>query len=347
MLKSRGIVAPFLFPIIAAAALSIAACGPAGGPAAARPGSSGLAAPAAGESLPGGISAAVAANSPAAAPQPVPGAAAPAQAAPARREATTAKAPAAAAPSAPGSFGNAAQTQLPFTSAGDLARFEAALSAGTALAGPEAAESAEAWARAVEAAGAMDDTIARLEVEAAKTDAPPQVAFALAALYGRKETLKAQGKVEELVTGSIRALSEPAGALVFLDGKERGTTPLLIEGLKAGDCALRFELEGYDAQGGRLALGTGEPASFSAAMKANQGELIIRYTLASAADAGAVRAWLGGKDLGLSKYATHTVLRLPFGSHAIRVEAPGYAPAERTVVTSLLEEAVVIKLAKK
>ncbi|MBL8968779.1 MAG: PEGA domain-containing protein [Spirochaetaceae bacterium] len=149
------------------------------------------------------------------------------------------------------------------------------------------------------------------------------------------------------MTGSIRALSEPAGARVFLDGKERGATPLLIEGLKAGDYELRFELEGHDAQVARLALGAGEPASFSAALKANQGELVIRYQLASAADAGLVRAWLDGKDLGLSKYATHTVLRLPFGSHTIRVEAPGYAPAERTVLTSLREEAVVIKLARR
>ncbi|MBL8968778.1 MAG: hypothetical protein JNG85_17370 [Spirochaetaceae bacterium] len=85
-----------------------------------------------------------------------------------------------------GGKGSAAGTPLPFASAEERARFEAALSAGTALAGPEAAESADAWARAVEAAGALDDTIALLEVEAGKKAAPPQVAFALAALYGRK-----------------------------------------------------------------------------------------------------------------------------------------------------------------
>ena len=39
--------------------------------------------------------------------------------------------------------------------------------------------------------------------------------------------------------------SRPAGATVFIDGRQAGTTPLTLPGVSVGAHAVRLELEGY------------------------------------------------------------------------------------------------------
>jgi hypothetical protein len=45
--------------------------------------------------------------------------------------------------------------------------------------------------------------------------------------------------------GALMVDSRPAGASVYLDGKQVGTTPLLLDSLEAGEHAVRLELTGY------------------------------------------------------------------------------------------------------
>lgn len=47
-------------------------------------------------------------------------------------------------------------------------------------------------------------------------------------------------------TGSLRISSTPAGAMVFMNGNNKGTAPLSISGLQPGKALLRLELEGYE-----------------------------------------------------------------------------------------------------
>jgi hypothetical protein len=51
--------------------------------------------------------------------------------------------------------------------------------------------------------------------------------------------------VSERLDSALVVVSRPAGATVFLDGREVGTTPLTLPGVRVGAHAMRIELEGY------------------------------------------------------------------------------------------------------
>ncbi|MBL8968816.1 MAG: PEGA domain-containing protein [Spirochaetaceae bacterium] len=169
----------------------------------------------------------------------------------------------------------------PFAAPAARAAFEAELLAGAAVADEASAARVELWAASLASSGGLGDAIQRLEAAASAPSAPPAVHFALAALYGRKglqtkqyealvkaesaaaarpdiafnlavvygrkETLKAGGKLEDFLPGAVEAASDPPGATVSIDGQVQGASPLLVEGLKAGKHAVRFELAGHES----------------------------------------------------------------------------------------------------
>jgi hypothetical protein len=51
--------------------------------------------------------------------------------------------------------------------------------------------------------------------------------------------------VSARLDSALVVISRPAGATVFLDGREVGTTPLTLPGVKVGPHAMRIELDGY------------------------------------------------------------------------------------------------------
>jgi len=193
--------------------------------------------------------------------------------------------------------------------------FEKALLAGTVADSDDRYAEVEAWARALQDAGAIDATIQRLSVAADVKNAPPQVSFALAALYGRKgliqkqyaclvraeqaaksrpdivfaiaavygrkDALKANYSADELLVGTFTAETEPAGARVLVDGAERGSSPLSIEKLREGQHRLRLESEGFEAWEAAFDVETGHETKVAVKLGAKPGSIEVSLTPAA------------------------------------------------------------------
>jgi hypothetical protein len=191
----------------------------------------------------------------------------------------------------------------PFSVAANRAAFERSLLegsfvSGVDMAGDNAYSAIDSWALAVQEAGGLDETIERFSAAAEAKDAPPHVSFALAALYsrkgliqkqyaallqseqaaksrpdivfalaavyGRKDTLKASYSADELLVGSLRAESTPSGARVFVDGIERGASPLSIEKLSEGAHTLRIDADGFTEWRSTIEVTTGQETKVAA-----------------------------------------------------------------------------------
>jgi len=68
-------------------------------------------------------------------------------------------------------------------------------------------------------------------------------------------------------TGSVRILSSPPGAEVYLNGEYRGTTPATISGIPAGNYSLELRANGYDRWTSPLIIQRGGLANISAALQ--------------------------------------------------------------------------------
>jgi hypothetical protein len=79
------------------------------------------------------------------------------------------------------------------------------------------------------------------QVATPQTEEPP-------ANRDQARTKPSQGPIERrggVFLGTLAVRSAPDGAAVFLNGREVGTTPLKLPGVRAGSYALRIEHEGY------------------------------------------------------------------------------------------------------
>jgi hypothetical protein len=68
-------------------------------------------------------------------------------------------------------------------------------------------------------------------------------------------------KVRRLESGSLRVDSRPAGARVWVDGRERGHSPLRVEGLLGGPHRVRLALRGHRATGRMVQVQPGQQAA--------------------------------------------------------------------------------------
>ncbi|MBI2893637.1 MAG: PEGA domain-containing protein [Deltaproteobacteria bacterium] len=65
---------------------------------------------------------------------------------------------------------------------------------------------------------------------------------------------QAQERLRRIARGSIEVRTEPEGAEVFVDGRSRGASPLVIEGLRVGDHYVTIKLPGYEKFAARLSV---------------------------------------------------------------------------------------------
>jgi hypothetical protein len=160
--------------------------------------------------------------------------------------------------------------------------------------------------------------------------------------------------------GRLLVRSTPAGAHVFVDGKDAGETPAAIHDLRAGTHVVRIVRDGYVAEERRVAISASRPArSLTLELTPQRAAIDRSSTMPPPSTPGTVGRFLGtllidSRPSGAAvfvdgKMSGTTPLELSSvdaGSHALRIELPGYqrwtsavrvVAGERNRVTASLE----------
>ncbi len=80
-------------------------------------------------------------------------------------------------------------------------------------------------------------------------------------------------------TGSLRIVTTPAGAEVYVDGRRRGTTPITIEAVEPGSRQIELRLDGYEAREFRQTVAAGRTASRTETLVAEEPEWSLHTIL--------------------------------------------------------------------
>ncbi len=137
-------------------------------------------------------------------------------------------------------------------------------------------------------------------------------------------------------TGSLLISADVTGIPVFIDGQQRGGTPLVIDGISEGEhlVEIRSPGEGY------------QPFSESVTIRANE-RTTVEATIRIAPDLGSLRVItnvpgaiisLDGVDIGVAPAAKGG---LPPGEHVVMARASGYEAVDQTVTVIAGRERVV------
>ena len=137
-------------------------------------------------------------------------------------------------------------------------------------------------------------------------------------------------------TGSLLVTADVTGMPVFIDGQQRGATPLVVDGLAAGEhlVEIRSPGDGY------------RPFSKVVTITADQ-RVTVDASIRIAPDLGSLRVItnvpgaiiiLDGTDIGVSPAAKGG---LAPGEHVVVAQATGYEPVEQTVTVVAGRERVV------
>ena len=139
-----------------------------------------------------------------------------------------------------------------------------------------------------------------------------------------------KGKVK-----SVKIVSKPAAAEVFIDGKKRGVTPLKFNQLLQGDYLLELRKKGFVTVYKNITLVKGDTREFKQTLEPVKGLLLVNSNPA-------------GADLTVNDVFKGTtpvlITDLPLGSYSLHFKATGQLP--RTVTTELKSRIPVNVLAE-
>jgi tetratricopeptide (TPR) repeat protein len=93
---------------------------------------------------------------------------------------------------------------------------------------------------------------------------------------------EAKAEIESAGRGSLEILSEPEGAMAFVDGKYVGTTPASADGLPAGDHFVTLKLEGYQRRVIKAKVDTRYQELVTEMLPPSEKYLLVRQSLARA-----------------------------------------------------------------
>jgi hypothetical protein len=129
---------------------------------------------------------------------------------------------------------------------------------------------------------------------------------------------------EELVldSGIVKCTTDPPGAMVLVNGVERGVTPLVAEGVPKGLAMITFRLAGYREESRELRLAAGERRNLDVQLAPLPAALKVISTPEGA------RVFVDGNYQGKTPV---TVTPLKPGARELKLELNGYATVTRTV----------------
>jgi hypothetical protein len=83
-------------------------------------------------------------------------------------------------------------------------------------------------------------------------------------------------RVEELEGQGLYIRTHPAGAKVYIDGLERGSSPLSLEGLRPGEYSVRIEKEGYRHRRFKVRVRQGSRLFLNLELEEARGQVVLR-----------------------------------------------------------------------
>ena len=133
---------------------------------------------------------------------------------------------------------------------------------------------------------------------------------------------------KEVREGNLVVLTEPAGAMVYINGKFAGASPYESGNLRSGPYKVRIIMKGYDVWERGVTIEAGKKIEVLAQLRVKEGELKVE------SEPSGARVYLDGKEMG------ETPLILPgirLGQHSIRVIKEGYYPYDDQVEIDALD----------
>ncbi len=131
---------------------------------------------------------------------------------------------------------------------------------------------------------------------------------------GRQKVVSITLQAVELAPGRIVVNSSAAGAVVIVDGEERGSPPVVIENATAGTHAIAVRATGRREYRTTCNVGPGNDCDITATLEA------VGTPVRVEANAPNARFLVDGEDVGPVPWEG----TLPIGSHRIEVQADGY-----------------------
>ncbi len=126
-------------------------------------------------------------------------------------------------------------------------------------------------------------------------------------------------------TGSIAITSSPTGAMVFVDGIPRGTTPVILPEIPTGNHLVILSFKGYDDWNHTISVGSGQMAAINAELDATKE---ITGSLAVITDPPGAEIYIDGNFKGVSPV---TIQGLSAGMHTILLTMQEYTDNSTTI----------------
>jgi hypothetical protein len=140
---------------------------------------------------------------------------------------------------------------------------------------------------------------------------------------------------EEIEGRGLVIRTKPAGARVFIDGVERGETPLAMNNLRSGEYYIRLVKEGYRERRFKVTLSASSRLAVSIELEEAVGQVLFHLRKSEGSPPEDLLPFnpvifAGGENLTNRLTAAGTA-ELPVGYRTIRVRAFGWGEAARTI----------------
>ena len=138
--------------------------------------------------------------------------------------------------------------------------------------------------------------------------------------------------VLQIIPGSFSIHSEPSSAVIFIDGREVGTTPLIITDPDHGKHFVEVKLDGYEDWRESVGIEHSKETNLTAVLQLKAGSLCIKSKPSIAV------VLIDGKEVG----TTPLIITDPSpGTHNVEVKMPGFEIWSKSVKIETGKEAVL------